>query len=73
MVESIRNGDRIHAIWFGKFYIRAYGKQASREEIREVLSEWNIDKGSSFSKQDAKEINPQIIDTLDVLKSLMKQ
>jgi hypothetical protein len=73
MVESIRNGDRIHAIWFGKFYIRAYGKQASREEIREVFGEWNIDKGSSFSKQDAKEINPQIIDTLDVLKSLMKQ
>lgn len=69
MVESIRNGDRIHAISFGKFYIQAYGKQASRQEIREVLGEWNIDKGSSFHTQDAKEIDPNIIGVAELLKS----
>lgn len=69
MVESIRNGDRIHAISFGKFFIQAYGDKATRQEIREVLGEWNIDKGSSFYTQDAKEINPDFGGTLDLLKS----
>ena len=69
MVEAIRNGDRIHAISFGKFYIQAYGRQASRQEIREVLGEWNIDKGSSFHTQDAKEIDPNILGILELLKS----
>lgn len=69
MVESIRNGDRVHAISFGKFYIQAYGKQANRQEIRDVLGEWNIDKGSSFRTQDAKEIDPNFLGTLEVIKS----
>ncbi len=69
MVESIRNSDRIHAISFGKFYIRSYGNSASRQEIREVLGEWNIDKGSSFSTQDAKEIDPNFLSSIDLIKS----
>lgn len=69
MVEAIRNGDRIHAISFGKFYIQAYGKEASRQEIREVLGDWNIDKGSSFQTQDAKDIDPNVLGIIDALKS----
>ncbi len=69
MVESIRNGDRIHAISFGRFYIRAYGHEATRQEIKEVLGDWNIDKGSSFHSQDAKEIDPNFYGALELLKS----
>ena len=69
MVEAIRNGDRIHAISFGKFYIKAYGHVASRQEIREVLSNWNIDSGSSFHTQDSKEIDPNVYGALELLKS----
>jgi len=73
MVESIRNGDRIHAISFGKFYIQAYGNKATRNEIREVLGEWNIDKGSSFQTQDAKEIDPNFLGTLELIKSYFEK
>lgn len=73
MVESIRNGDRFHAISFGKFYIRAYGNRASRQEVREVLGEWNIDKGSSFSTQDVKEIDPNFLGSLDLLKAYFER
>ncbi len=73
MVESIRNGDRIHAISFGRFYIKAYGHEATRQEIREVLGDWNIDKGSSFHSQDAKEIDPNFSGTLEVLKSYLNE
>lgn len=69
MVESIRNGDRIHAISFGKFFIQAYGNKVTRQEIREVLGDWNIDKGSSFHTQDAKEIDPNFYGTLELMKS----
>ncbi len=31
MVESIRNGDRTHAISFGRFYIQAYGHEAGNQ------------------------------------------
>jgi len=73
MVESIRNGDRIHAISFGKFFIQAYGNKITRQEIREILGEWNIDKGSSFHTQDAKEIDPNFYGTLELLKSYFKK
>lgn len=69
MVEAIRNGDRIHAISFGKFYIQAYGNKATRQEIREVLGEWNIDKGSSFHTQDSKEIDPNFYGAVELIKS----
>jgi hypothetical protein len=69
MVESIRNGDRIHAISFGKFFINAYGDKASRQEVREVFNEWNIDKGSVFRLQDVKDIDPNIIGAFEIIKS----
>lgn len=69
MVESIRNGDRIHAISFGKFFINAYGEKATRQEVREVFGEWNIDKGSVFRLQDVKDINPNIVGAFEIIKS----
>ena len=69
MVESIRNGDRIHAISFGKFFIQAYGDKASRYEIREVFGEWNIDKGSSFYHQEVKDIDPNVLGAFEIIKS----
>ena len=40
--EAMRNADRIHAINFGKFYLKAFGGDANSEEIREVFEHWNI-------------------------------
>lgn len=73
MVESIRNGDRIHAISFGKFFLNAYGEIATRDEIREVFGNWNIDNGSSFITQDTKDFDPQILEAFNVLKSAVKK
>lgn len=73
MVESIRNGDRIHAISFGKFFLNAYGDVATRDEIREVFGNWNIDNGSSFITQDPKDFDPQILEAFNILKSAIKK
>lgn len=64
MVESIRNSDRIHAISFGEFFLNAYGNIATRDEVREVFGNWNIDNGSSFITQSPKDYDPQLVENL---------
>ncbi|MCA0035061.1 toll/interleukin-1 receptor domain-containing protein [Mesorhizobium sp. B263B2A] len=61
MSESLKSSDRIHAIQFGKFFLRAYGSKANSSEIREVFQHWNIDRTSTFSSLDASQIDPQIV------------
>lgn len=60
MVESLRNSDRIHAISFGKFYLKAFGEKADWNEIKEAFQHWNIDKGSTFISQNVNEFDPEI-------------
>jgi hypothetical protein len=71
MVESLRNADRSHAISFGEFYLNAFGDKAEWKEVKEAFQHWNIDKGSSFIRQDAKDIDPQVLQTaLDIAKAI---
>ena len=67
MVESLRNSDRIHAISFGKFYLKAYGSKADWQEVKEVFQHWNIDKGSDFMNQNPKDFDPEIFRLLSEL------
>jgi len=71
MAESIRNADRRHAISFGQFFIKAYGNEATRDEIREVFREWNIDKGSLFNLQDIKDTDPYSHSAIDLIKTVL--
>ncbi|MER9619382.1 toll/interleukin-1 receptor domain-containing protein [Mesorhizobium sp. M0207] len=61
MSESLKSSDRIHAIQFGRFFLRAYGNKATTVEIREVFQHWNIDRTSTFSSLDSSQIDPQIV------------
>lgn len=56
MVESIRNADRAHAIGLGKLYLQLYKDKFQWDELKDVLQNWNIDKGSAFISLDAKDI-----------------
>jgi len=59
--ESLKASDRIHAIAFGQFYLRAFGEKANWAELKEVFQHWNIDRSSTFSNLDASQIDPQIL------------
>lgn len=61
MVESLRNGDRIHAISFGEFYLNIYEDNIKWEELKEAFQHWNIDMGSSFINQKSGEYDPELI------------
>jgi len=61
MAESFKNADRVHAISFGKFYLRAYGEKATWPEIKEAFQHWNIARDSAFSALDSKEFDPNFV------------
>ncbi|MDO8939563.1 MAG: hypothetical protein Q7U98_10430 [Methylicorpusculum sp.] len=54
MHESLKNGERRHAINFGKFYLEAFGANASWLQIKEAFQHWNIGNVSAFSKYEQK-------------------
>ena len=72
MHESLRNADRIHAISFGEFYLKAYGdKIGNHTEIKEIFQEWNIDKPSAFSNLEVGSYDPKFSDNLvEIIKTL---
>ena len=74
MVEAIRCTDRIHAISFGKFYIKAFDENVTREEVMKIFSNWNIDNGAtSFRDQASSDYDPKIHELLGLLKKTGSQ
>lgn len=72
MHESLRNADRIHAISFGEFYLKAYGDRiGTHTEVKEIFQEWNIDKPTAFSSIDTAAYDPKFSDNLvEIIKTL---
>lgn len=71
MTEALKSSDRRHAIHFGKFYLRAYGIDASWTELKEVFQHWNIDKSSAFSGLDPAQYDPKFLDSaINLVKAL---
>lgn len=52
MHESLKSGERLHAIKFGEFYLDAYGADAEWEQLKEAFENWNISGSSAFSRKD---------------------
>lgn len=63
MVEALRNSDRIHAISFGEFYLRAFPDQLEWSQVKDAFQHWNIDKGSSFLSQHPTDFDSEIFRT----------
>lgn len=69
MSESLKCADRMHAIGFGKFYLKVYGANASWPEVREAFQHWNIDRNSVFASLGAADFDPKLIEgVLELLK-----
>jgi hypothetical protein len=71
MNESLKSADRIHAIRFGTFYLKAYGGKTQWAELKEVFQHWNIDKASGFSVLDGGQFDPKFVEAiLEVAKAV---
>lgn len=73
MVEAIRNMDRIHAIDFGDFYLKLFEERFEWPELKEILQNWNIDKGSAFISQNAADIDPAVLSAIIELAAIIRK
>jgi hypothetical protein len=52
MHESLKAGERVHAIKFGEFYLDTFGATAEWEQVKEAFIHWNISGQSAFSRSE---------------------
>ncbi|MNW15678.1 hypothetical protein D3C71_2142650 [compost metagenome] len=69
----MKAADRIHAIRFGEFYLRAFGDKTKWAELKEVFQHWNIDRTSNFSSLDTSQFDPKIVESLLELTKFLGQ
>jgi hypothetical protein len=62
--EALKSADRVHAINFGRFYLRVFGSDIEWSEIKEAFAHWNIDRTSVFAGLNAAEFDPKIIESI---------
>lgn len=62
--EALKCSDRIHAIRFGEFYLRAFGERTQWSDLKEVFQHWNIDRSSSFSTLNTSSFDPKFIESM---------
>lgn len=62
MREALKNGDRRHAINFGKFYLESYGAAAEWTQVKEAFEHWNITGTNAFTKAEENKLNISSMD-----------
>ncbi|EKO3612147.1 hypothetical protein M3914_003358 [Vibrio metschnikovii] len=73
MHESLKNSERRHAINFGKFYLEAYGANASWEQVKEAFQHWNISSDSAFTKRNASDFDPKVMEKVVELSKALSR
>lgn len=73
MSESLKNSDRLHAISFGKFYLQAYGSDATAQDVKEVFQHWNMDNDSAFSSASASNFDPKLLESAIELAKIISK
>ena len=66
MVEALKLSDRVHAINFGRFYLRVFSKKGiESKEFIDVFRDWNINnQNSAFSAQNFNDYDPKILEKM---------
>ena len=69
--EALKNADRIHALSFGEFYLKAFREKVSYDQIKEVFQHWNINNESFFSTLNSSDFDPKIFENvIELMKAL---
>jgi hypothetical protein len=71
MHESLKNGDRRHAINFGKFYLETYGANANWDQIKEAFQHWNMENQNAFSKKKPSDFDPKLFEKITAFSRKM--
>lgn len=72
MHEALKRTDRTHAISFGKLYLEIYGNDVSKEDMKSIFENWNMESQSAFKDIHQVDFQPQTLDKLKDIVGLMK-
>ncbi|PWB37397.1 hypothetical protein DCO47_04105 [Pseudomonas sp. NDM] len=67
MHESLKIGERSHAIRFGELYLDTYGANAQWEQVKEAFAHWNISGQSAFAKAEQGSVDPALTEAASKL------
>lgn len=71
MSESLKSADRIHAISYGRFYLRAWGGREAPPQMKDVFQHWNISSPSAFAETTPEQFDPKYLEQLIALAKLV--
>lgn len=71
MSESLKSADRVHAISYGRFYLRAWGGREAPPQIKDVFQHWNISSPSAFAATTPEQFDPKYLEQLIALAKLV--
>ncbi len=72
MHEALKRTERTHAISFGKLYLEIYGNDVSKEDMKSIFENWNMESQSAFKEIQQVDFQPQTLDKLKDIIGLMK-
>ena len=72
MHEALKRTERTHAISFGKLYLEIYGNDVSKEDMKSIFENWNMESQSAFKEIKQVDFQPQTLDKLKEFMRLMK-
>ncbi|MCY9805662.1 hypothetical protein OTK51_19735 [Vibrio scophthalmi] len=72
MHEALKRTERTHAISFGKLYLEIYGNDVSKEDMKSIFENWNMESQSAFKDIKQVDFQPQTLDKLKDIIGLMK-
>ena len=72
MHEALKRSERTHAISFGKLYLEIYGNDVSKEDMKSIFENWNMESKSAFKDIKQEDFQPQTLDKLKDIIGVMK-
>ncbi|MBF4328334.1 hypothetical protein EAY16_23975, partial [Vibrio anguillarum] len=72
MHEALKRTERTHAISFGKLYLEIYGNDVSKEDMKSIFENWNMESQSAFKEIQQVDFQPQTLDKLKDIIGVMK-
>ena len=72
MHEALKRSERTHAISFGKLYLEIYGNDVSKQDMKSIFENWNMESQSAFKDIKQEDFQPQTLDKLKEIIGVMK-
>lgn len=72
MHESVVSSERLHALNFSQFFMRAFPVPDSYKDRKDIFAEWNKERSSAFHNLKPYDIDPRLIEMVSTISSIVR-